>query len=190
MAAKAANKLGKPYEKCNLIVAHLGGGLTIGAHEKGRVIDVNNALDGEGPFTPERAGGVPVLPFYRYASERNMTSQEAMRFLTRNGGLLAHLGTNDCRLIEEKVTAGDEKFSLVYNAFIYQVAKAIGAMAAALSGKVDAVVLTGGVVRGPIFLRKLKAMIRFIAPVLAIVKNSEMEALASAAQARISASRK
>lgn len=180
VAAKAAAKLGKPYEKCNLIVAHLGGGITIGAHEKGRVVDVNNALDGEGPFSPERTGGVPALPFYRYATERNMTYQQAMRFLTRNGGLLAHLGTNDCRLIEQKVEAGDEKFTLVYNALIYQVGKAIGAMAAALSGKVDAVVLTGGIVRGPIFLRKLKAMVHFIAPVYPILENSEMEALASA----------
>lgn len=181
VAQKAARRLGRAYEKCNFVVAHLGGGITIGVHEKGRVVDVNNALDGEGPFSPERTGALPVLPFYRYGQDRNMTVQQAGKFLTRNGGLLAHLGTNDCRLIEEKVAAGDEKFALVYNAFIYQVAKAIGGMAAALSGKVDAVVLTGGVIRGPIFLRKLKAMVKFIAPVIPIIKNSEMEALAEAA---------
>lgn len=181
VAAKAARKLGKPYEKCNLIVAHLGGGITIGAHEKGRVVDVNNALDGEGPFSPERTGAVPFLPFYRYCHERNMTPAQAQKFITRNGGLLAHLGTNDCRLIEEKVAAGDTKFALVYEAFICQVAKCVGAMAATLSGKVDGIVLTGGVVRGPIFLRKLRARVRFIAPVFAIIRNSEMEALAAAA---------
>jgi butyrate kinase len=183
VASKAARRLGKPYEKCNLIVAHVGGGITIGAHQQGRVVDVNNALDGEGPFSPERTGALPLLPFYRYCTQRGMSVAEASRFLTRGGGLLAHLGTNDCRLIEEKVAAGDRKFTLVYHAFVYQVAKAIGAMAAALSGKVDAVVLTGGVVRGPLFLRKLRQMVRFIAPVYAIIKNSEMEALAAAALA-------
>lgn len=183
VAAKAARKLGKPYEKCNLIVAHLGGGITIGAHKKGRVVDVNNALDGEGPFSPERTGAVPFLPFYRYCHEQDMTPDQVRKFITRNGGLLAHLGTNDCRLIEDKVAAGDTRFTLVYDAFIYQVAKSIGAMAAALSGKVDAIVLTGGVVRGNIFLRKLRARVRFIAPVFAIMRNSEMEALAEAAYA-------
>ena len=181
VAAKAARKLGRPYEKCNLIVAHLGGGITIGAHQQGRVIDVNNALDGEGPFSPERTGAVPALPFYRYCHERNMTVAQVQKFITRSGGLLSHLGTNDCRLIEEKVAAGDPKFVLIYEAFVYQVAKAIGSMAAALAGKVDAIVLTGGVIRGEAFLRKLKGMVRFIAPVYAIVKNSEMEALAAAA---------
>lgn len=110
-----------------------------------------------------------------------MTPARVQKFITRSGGLLAHLGTNDCRLIEEKVAAGDSRFAVVYDAFIYQVAKSIGAMAAALSGKVDAVVLTGGVVRGPIFRKRLKARVRFIAPVFAIIRNSEMEALAAAA---------
>jgi butyrate kinase len=110
-----------------------------------------------------------------------MTPAQVQKFITRRGGLLAHLGTNDCRLIEEKVAAGDTRFALVYEAFVYQVAKSIGAMAAALSGKVDAIVLTGGVIRGRIFLGKLRARVRFIAPVLAIMRNSEMEALAGAA---------
>jgi butyrate kinase len=112
-----------------------------------------------------------------------MTPAQVQKFITRSGGLLAHLGTNDCRLIEEKVAAGDTKFALVYEAFVYQVAKSIGAMAAGLSGKVDAVVLTGGVVRGKIFLGKLRARVRFIAPIFAIMQNSEMEALAAAALA-------
>jgi butyrate kinase len=181
VAAKAAKRLRKAYDKCNLIVAHLGGGVTIGAHQRGRVIDVNNALDGEGPFSPERTGAVPALPFYRYCHERNMTVAQVQKFIARSGGLLSHLGTNDCRVIEQKVAAGDARHALIYEAFVYQVAKAIGSMAAALSGKVDAIVLTGGVVRGRIFLRELKKMVRFIAPVYAIVKNSEMEALATAA---------
>lgn len=181
VGAKAARRLGRPYEKCNLIIAHLGGGITIGAHQKGRVIDVNNALDGEGPFSPERTGALPTLPLHRYAAERNMSTADVYKFMTRGGGLLAYLGTNDCRVIEQKVAAGDGKSALVYDAFVYQVAKAIGAMAAALSGKVDAIVLTGGVARGQLFVRKLKARVGFLAPVMTIVKNSEMEALAAAA---------
>ena len=183
VAAKAAAKLGKPYEKCNLIVAHLGGGITIGAHEKGRVVDVNNALDGEGPFSPERTGALPLLSFYGYCHEQNWTRARVQKFITREGGLLAHLGTNDCEEIEKRVAAKDPKFTRVYDAFVYQVAKSIGAMAAALSGKVDAIVLTGGIVRAKIFVKKLTDRVRFIAPVYAIMQNSEMEALAGAALA-------
>jgi butyrate kinase len=180
-ARKVAAKLGKPYRKCNLIVAHMGGGVTIGAHRKGRVIDVNNGLDGEGPFTPERTGALPLLPFFRWATERNLTLQQVYKIVTRNGGLLAHLGTNDCRVIEDKAAAGEGKFPLVYDAFIYGVAKQIGAMAATLEGKVDAIVLTGGVVRGPLFVKKLKKFVSFIAPVHLVIENSEMTALAAAA---------
>ena len=180
-ARKVAAKLGRTYEKCNLIVAHMGGGISVGAHRKGRVVDVNNGLDGEGPFTPERTGSLPLLPFFRWASDQSLTIQQVYKIVTRNGGMLAHLGTFDCRIIEDKAAAGEEKFALVYDAFIYGIAKQIGAMAAALEGKVDAIVLTGGVVRGPLFVRKLKRAIGFIAPVHLVVKNSEMEALALAA---------
>ncbi len=180
-ARKVAAKLGKPYAKCNFVVAHIGGGVSIGAHRKGRVIDVNNGLDGEGPFTPERTGALPLLPFFRWASGRKLSLREVDKIVTRNGGMLAHLGTNDCRIIEDKAAAGEPKFAKVYDAFIYGLAKQIGAMAAALEGKVDAIVLTGGVVRGPLLVRKLKRAIGFIAPVHMVLKNSEMEALASAA---------
>jgi butyrate kinase len=180
-ARTVAAKLGKDYRKCNLIVAHMGGGISVGAHRKGRVIDVNNGLDGEGPFTPERTGSLPLLPFFHWATDRKLTLQQVYKAVTRHGGLLAHLGTNDCRVIEDKAAAGDAKFARVYDAFIYGIARQIGAMAAALEGKVDAIVLTGGVVRGPLLVRKLKRAIGFIAPVHLVVKNSEMAALASAA---------
>ena len=181
VAGIVARRLGRPYEKCNLIVAHIGGGLSIGAHRHGKVVDVNNSLDGEGPFTPERTGALPLMPFLKLAQERKWTVAQAYKQITRGSGLLAHLGTNDCRLIEDKVAAGDAKFSLVYEAFIYGIAKHIGAMAAALKGKVDAIVLTGGVVRGAIFVRKLREYVGFIAPVRVVAKNSEMAALACAA---------
>ena len=181
VAVKAAARLGKPYGRCNLIVAHLGGGITIGAHQRGRVVDVNHGLYGEGPFTPERSGAITTLEFYRYGLEKGLSLADATKLLTRQAGLVAHLGTNDCRRIEAKAAAGNKKYALVYDALIYQVAKQIGAMAAALSGKVDAIVLTGGIVRNKMFVRKLRRMIRFIAPVHVIVKNSEMHALAAAA---------
>jgi butyrate kinase len=180
VAQKAAAKLGKKYEKCNLIVAHIGGGITVGAHEKGRVVEVNNGLEGDGSFTPERTGGVTVMDFYRYALAHKLDENQAVSLVSRNGGLLAHLGTNDCRVIEEKIRRGNKKFALVYAAFAYNVAKNIGSCAAALAGKVDAVVLTGEVLYGEIFRKELTRRVKWIAPVQVFLKNSEMEALASA----------
>jgi len=182
VAEKAAARLGKAYRRCNLIVVHLGGGVTVGAHRRGAVVDVNHGLEGEGPFTPERTGAMALMPFLRYVREKRLSHADAEKLITRQGGLLAHLGTNDCRRIEQKVAAGNRKFALVYDAFIYSIAKQIGAMAAALCGKVDAIVLTGGVVRGKLFLRKLRGMVRFIAPIH-VIMDSEMEALAAAALA-------
>ena len=181
VAKKAAAELGKAYNEVNLIVMHAGGGISIGAHEKGKVVDVNNALQGEGPFTPERTGGLTALQFYRYAVANDITVDQAGKMITRNGGLLAHIGTNDCKHIEEEIVDGNEKFALVYNAMIYNIGKYIGSLAAGLKGKVDAIVLTGGMVRGDIFTNGIKEMVDFIAPVMTFVKNSEMEALAMAA---------
>ena len=180
VAEKVAAKLGKPYEKLNLIVVHLGGGVTVGAHRKGKVVDVNNGLEGEGPFTPERTGGMALLPFVKYVLEKKLSYSDVSKLVSRNGGMLAHLGTNDCKVIEGKVLAGSEKHALIYDAFIYQVAKAIGEMAAVLSGKVDLIVVTGGVARGPMFRRELAKRVRFIAPIHVILRNSEMAALALA----------
>ena len=181
VAKKAAAKLGKAYDEVNLIVMHAGGGISIGAHEKGKVVDVNNALQGEGPFTPERTGGLTALQFYRYALKNELSEAQAGKMITRSGGLLAHLGTNDCKHIEEEIEAGNEKFTLVYNAMIYNIGKYIGSLAAALKGKVDAIVLTGGMVRGDIFVDGITEMVEFIAPVMTFVQNSEMEALAASA---------
>ncbi len=178
---KAAAKLGKPYEKCNLIVGHFGGGITIGAHRKGQVVDVNNGLFGEGPFTPQRSGALINLHFMKYCEEKDLSLKEATRLLTREAGFTAHLGTDDFGKIEAAARAGKKKFALVHDAFVFQVAKQIGAMAAVLDGKVDAIVLTGWMVHGKLFVQKLRRKIRFIAPIQLITKNSEMEALASAA---------
>ena len=180
VAQKAAVKIGTPYEKLNLIVIHLGGGVTIGAHRKGKVVDVTNGLEGEGPFTPERTGEMALLPFAKYIIDNKLSYSDVSKLVSRNGGLLAHLGTNDCKIIEDKALEVSSRFRLVYDAFIYQVAKWIGAMATVLSGKVDAIVVTGGVARGPLFRRELTKRVRFIAPVHVILRNSEMAALALA----------
>ena len=181
VAGKVAAKLGKPYERLNLIVAFLGGGVTVGAHRKGKVVDVTNGLDGEGPFSPERTGELPLLPFLKYVLDKKLSYDRAAELVTRQGGAMALLGTNDLMYIEQKVSAGDKKFALVRDAFIYQVAKSIGSMATVLAGKVDAVVVTGGVANNKALVRDLTKRVRFVAPVHVIVKNSEMEALAVAA---------
>jgi butyrate kinase len=181
VAEKAAAKLGKRYDKCNLIVGHFGGGITIGAHRKGQVVDVNNGLFGEGPFTPQRSGGLINLYFMKYCEDKGLSLKDATKLLTRQAGFTAHLGTDDFGKIEAAAQAGKKKFSAIHDAFVYQVAKQIGAMAAVMDGKVDAIVLTGGMVHGKLFMQKLRRKVRFIAPILLITKNSEMEALASAA---------
>ena len=180
VAQKAPSKIGKPYEKLNLVIIHLGGGVTIGAHRKGKVVDVTNGLEGEGPFTPERTGEMALLPFAKHIIDNKLSYSDVSKLVSRNGGLLSHLGTNDCKIIEKKALEGVPRFRLVYDAFIYQVAKWIGAMATVLSGKVDAIIVTGGVARGPLFRRELTKRVRFIAPVHVILRNSEMAALALA----------
>ena len=181
VARKVAAKLGKPYERLNLIVAFLGGGGTVGAHCKGKVVDVTNGLEGEGAFTPERTGALPLLPFVKYVLNNKLSYNDVARIVTREGGALALLGTNDLRFVERKVAAGNKRFALVRNAFIYQIAKDIGAMATVLAGKVDAIVVTGGIANNQALVKDLAKRVRFVAPVHVILKNSEMEALALSA---------
>ncbi len=181
VAEKASIQLGKTYEESRLIVAHLGGGVSVGVHKRGRVVDVNNALEGDGPFSPERTGSLPLIDFYRYVTENGMDEPEIYTLVTKKGGLIAHLGTNDCREIEKRIAEGDEKAEVVYKGFILTVAKSIAAGSAVLAGNIDAVVLTGNVAKGKLFLKELKKRIGFIAPVLTFTDNSEMDALAFAA---------
>ncbi len=181
VARKVAAKLGKRYERLNLVVAFLGGGGTVGAHRKGKVVDVTNGLEGEGAFTPERTGALPLLPFVKYILGKKLKYGDVAKIVTREGGALALLGTNDLRYIEQKVAAGNKRYTLVRDAFIYQIAKDIGSMATVLAGKVDAIVVTGGIANNKALVRDLAKRVRFIAPVHVMVKNSEMEALASSA---------
>lgn len=176
-ARKAAKDMGKAYEDVNLIVAHLGGGISIAAHKRGRVVDVNNALNGDGPIAPERAGSLPAWDLVCMVLEDKYTKDEWKKMLAGKGGVVAYLGINDMREVEERVKAGDEKAAEVLGAVAYTVSKEIGARAAVLEGKVDAVVLTGGLAYDKLFVDWVKQRVEFIAPVKCYPGENEMEAL-------------
>lgn len=177
----AESDLGKEYDEVNMIVAHLGGGISVGAHRKGKIIDVNNALDGDGPFSPERAGSLPAGDLVKLCFAGNYSKNDVLKLLTGNGGLFAYLGTTNVLEIEKRIAAGDQEAAEVFEAMIYQVAKEIGACAAVLEGKVDAIALTGSLVYSHRLLDSLKKKISFIAPVYVNPGENEMEALADAA---------
>lgn len=180
-ARKISADLGKAYSDVNLIVVHLGGGISVGAHKKGKIIDVNNALDGDGPFSPERAGSIPAGDLVKMCFSGEYSKAEMLKLLTGNGGLFAYLGTTNVIEIEKRIAAGDQDAAEVFEAMIYQVAKEIGACAAVLEGKVDAIALTGSLVYSQRLLDSLKSKISFIAPVYLNPGENEMEALADAA---------
>jgi len=177
-ARRAAAKLGKRYEDVNLVVAHLGGGITIGAHSRGRVIDCTHGLT-EGPFSPERAGALPTQDLLDLAGR--MGPKDLSKRLVGQGGLAAYLGTTDAVKVEAAVKAGDAKAELIYRAMAYQVAKDIGAMAAVLAGDVDAVVLTGGLAHSGMLTGWVEKQVQFIAPVCIFPGEDEMEAMAEGA---------
>lgn len=180
-ARRAAAELGRPYAELNLIVAHLGGGISVGAHRKGRVVDVNNGLDGEGPFSPERSGGVPVGQLVKLCFSGRYSAKEILSKITGQGGLVAYLGTSDAREVGRMIDGGDNRALLVYQAMAYQIAKEIGEMATVLEGQVDAVILTGGLAHDARLVDWITRRIRFIAPVLVYPGENEMEALRDAA---------
>ncbi|KPU27251.1 butyrate kinase [Caloranaerobacter sp. TR13] len=178
VARRAAKELGKAYDEVNLIVAHLGGGVSVGAHKKGRVVDVNNALDGEGPFSPERAGGLPVGDLAKLCFSGKYTLAEMKKKIKGNGGLVAYLGTNDAREVVKMIQNGDKKAELVYKAMAYQVAKEIGSLASVLEGKVDGIILTGGIAYDKEFTKWIIDRVSFISKVFVYPGEDEMIALA------------
>jgi len=180
-AREAARMLGKRYEEVNLVVAHLGGGISVGAHRRGRVVDVNDALYGDGPMGPERAGKLPPYAFLRYVQDRGMDDRAVRRLLAGGGGVVAHLDTNDMEDVVARMRRGEARAARVFDALVYQVAKEIGALAAALQGAVDGVVITGGLARSEACVEKLKDYVSFIAPVFVIPGERELEALAAGA---------
>ena len=177
VARQYAKTIHKKYELLNLIVAHLGGGISVGAHERGRVIDVNNALDGDGPFSPERAGTVPAGDLIKMCFSGEFAYDDIRRLLAGEGGLMAYFGTNSAKDIFERAEQGDAKAELIQNAMCYQVGKQIGQMAACLKGKVDGIILTGGVVYNKVVVDYIKDMVGFIAPVYVYAGEDEMQSL-------------
>lgn len=178
MVAKDHNK---KYEDMNLLVVHMGGGISIGAHHKGRVIDVNSALDGDGPMTPERSGSVPIGPLTKLCFSGKYTYEEIRRLNYGQGGLSAYLNTNDARIITKRIKEGDTYAKAIFDAMIYQIAKEIGAYATVLKGQVDFIVLTGGLAYQEYLVDSLKERILWIAPVLTYPGEDELLALAQGA---------
>ncbi len=178
VSRRYARENGKKYEELNLVVVHMGGGISIGSHKKGRVIDVNNALDGEGPFSPERTGGVPSGQLAKLCFSGKYTLDEIKKKITGKGGLIAFLGTNDAYEVEQRVKKGDKEAERVYYAMSYQIAKEIGAASTVLCGKVDAIILTGGIAYDKSFVEWIKERVSFIAPVVVYPGEGEMTALA------------
>lgn len=177
-ARRAAKELDREYDECNFIVAHMGGGVSVGAHEKGRVVDVANALDGEGPFSPERSGGLPVGDLVKMCFSGKYSQDEIKKRIKGNGGLVAYLNTNDVRDVQDKIVSGDEKAKLIYEAMAYQIAKEIGACASVLKGKVDAILLTGGIAYSTQFTDLIKERVEYITEVKVYPGEDEMIALA------------
>lgn len=181
VAKRYAKQVGKKYETLNLIVCHLGGGISVGAHHNGRIVDVNNCLDGDGPFSPERSCGVPAAQLVDMCFSGKFTQAEIKKKITGKGGLVAHLGTNDARVALEMAEKGDKHAQVVLDAMVYQVAKEIAAAAAVLKGKVDAVILTGGIAYSKEIIAGISERIGFISKIEVYPGEDELLALAEAA---------
>lgn len=178
VARKRAHDLNKKYEDLNLIVAHLGGGISVAVHKQGKVIDVNNALDGDGPMSPERSGSVPMGPLYKMAFSGEYTLEEIKRKNYGKGGLVAYLGTNDGLEISKMIEEGNLKAKFIFEVMCYQIAKEIGSEATVLEGKVDEIILTGGLAYNKMLVDIIKKRVEFIAPVVVYAGENEMESLA------------
>lgn len=176
-ARKYAKLKNRAYKDLNLIVAHLGGGISVGAHKHGRVIDVSNALNGEGPFSPERTGGLPVSDIIDLCFSGDKTQKEIEKMIVGSGGLVSYLHTNDAREVVKRIEAGDKEARLIYKSMAYQVSKEIGALAAVLNGKVDAIILTGGIAYDELFVSYIKKRVSFLGEIVVFPGEDELKAL-------------
>ncbi|MCL1975080.1 MAG: butyrate kinase [Firmicutes bacterium] len=181
VARICAANLNMKYEDARFIVAHLGGGISVGAHRYGRVIDVNNGLTGEGPFSPERSGGILLNAIIERCYSGEYSKKDMLDLVSKNGGMKAYLGTHDLNKAEEMILQGDEKAALIVEAMAYQVCKEIGAMAAVLEGRIDGIILTGGLAYSPRFNGAIKQRVDKLAPVYVYPGENELEALAMGA---------
>jgi len=179
---QVASMHGIRYEELNLIVVHMGGGISIGAHKKGKIVDVNNALNGDGPYTPERSGTLPLTQLIKLCYSGKYSKQEIKELIKGRGGMVAYTGTSDCLEVQKAIDAGNKEWELYYRGMAYQIVKWIGRMAAVLRGEVDYIVLTGGLAYdSEHMVRWIEEKVSFIAPVEVIPGGSEEEALAAAA---------
>lgn len=169
---------GKCYEDMNLIIAHMGGGISVGAHRRGRVVDVNNALNGDGPFSPERSGSLPAGQLADLCFSGKYTQAEIRTMITGKGGMVAYLGTNSFRDVCKRAEEGDQKAILIRNAAAYQTAKEIGSAAAVLEGQIDAIILTGGMAYQTDHVERIKAMVSFVSRVVVYPGEDELKSLA------------
>ena len=183
IARRYARGIGKEYEDLNLIICHMGGGISVAAHEHGRAVDANNALDGEGPFSPERAGSLPAADLIRLCFSGQYTEKQLLKRIAGQAGLTAHLGTNNMREILERIGHGDEQAHLIVDAMLYHIAKSIAAEAAVLCGDVDAILLTGGLAHSDYVVGELRRRTGFLAPIYTFPGEDEMGALALTALA-------
>lgn len=180
-AIRVAAEMGRKYEDCNFVICHIGGGVSVTAHRKGRMVDSNGIIRGEGPMAPTRAGYVPAIPLIDMCFSDKYTQRELTQKFTKSGGFVDHLGTSEMLDVVKMIEEGNEFAKLVYDTFLYQIAKEAGSMAAVLSGEVDAVILTGGIAHNDRAMSQLEDMIRFIGPIIRRPGEFEMEALAAGA---------
>ena len=178
VARRYAKSIGAKYDDLDFIVCHLGGGISVAAHQHGRAVDANNALDVEGPFSPERAGTLPAGDLIRLCFSGNYTEAKLLKQVAGKAGLCAHLGTNNVKEIMQSVEEGDKHAELILNAMIYHVAKNIAAQGAVLCGKVDAILITGGMAYSDYIIERLKQRIEYLAPVHIFPGEDELAALA------------
>lgn len=178
IARRYAKEIGSRYEDLNLIVCHLGGGISVAAHQKGRAVDANNALDGEGPLSPERAGTLPAADLIHLCYSGQYTEDQLKKRIAGQAGLMAHLGTTDMVDILQRIKQGDEKATLLINAMIFHTAKTIAAEGAVLRGKVDAILLTGGMAHSEYITKGIASRVDYLAPVHIFPGEDEIESLA------------
>jgi len=177
VASRVAAEIGREYSECNFIVAHMGGGISVGAHRGGRVVDVNNALDGDGPFSPERSGGLPVKALADLCFEGQHAREEIGRMITGQGGLVAYRGTNRLDELRSLAGEGDAEAQLLCEALAYQISKEIAMHGATLSGEVDRIILTGGLAHDEVLVGSIRERVSFLAPVEVVPGEREMQAL-------------
>jgi butyrate kinase len=181
VGSRYAESVGKSYRDMNLVIAHIGGGLSVTAHRRGRMIDTNDCLGSSGAFSPTRSGYVSAIGLLRMCFSGKYTEKEIYNKITKNGGLVDYLGTNDVREVRRRIGAGDAYAEMIFSALIHQIKKEIGAMTAILDGEVDAIILTAGVSYDTSFVESIRKSLSFVAPVVAMPGEFEMEALARGA---------